>query len=472
MSDIFTIIESGIGQWRSAGIDTDGLPLTLNFHDDVAISPLEAIFDGRVTRVDTNLDMAFLDLGNGLTGALNFRRARLLVKTQTHSISDCVCEGDLIRVQVVSEPSALENKALPVTPRPRITGRYAVAETGKARLNLSKDLTHKQTAALKTALGPVVTDVAIIIRGRAGHAPVEAVVQEVVALQQALTTKPDGPRLIHTWAPAEKALLSLKDDSCDIVADGHATLSTLKTISNKIWPDLTPRLQLYKGNHAFEELGVEEAIEEALAPQITLPSGGWINITPTPALTAVDVNLGGALKHMAANEAILLTNMEATLAVAHHLEFQDIGGIIIIDYINMSSKGSTRELMHHIETTFRESPVPVQHTGLSQFGLVEFTRKRSGLSLRDRLEQQHAPMARPAAQALTLLQKAKCLGTGADHGDLILEASHATLTWLEAHSTLITALKEATQRTIVLEAKTTIDAYIRPADKPAGKKGA
>ncbi|MEX0300700.1 MAG: ribonuclease E/G, partial [Kordiimonas sp.] len=281
MSHNFTIIEAAIGQWRSAEIDEDGLPLNLNFHDDVSISPLDAIFDGRVTRVDPTLDMAFLDLGNGLTGALNFRRARLLVKGQVSSISDCVREGDLLRVQVVSEPSALEDKALPVTPRPRLTGRYIVAETGKPRLNLSKDLTHRQTSALKAALTDVVTDVAIIVRSRAGAASVEAVVQEVKALQNALTAGSSTHRLVHAWKPAEKALLATADNG-DLFVEGGGTLSILKATAKQFWPDLLDRLELYKsgGLPAFEELGVEEAIEEALAERINLPSGGWIAITP------------------------------------------------------------------------------------------------------------------------------------------------------------------------------------------------
>lgn len=461
MSEQFTIIESGIGQWRSADIDEDGLPTDLRFHDDVALSPLDAIFDGRVTSVDNNLDMAFLDLGSGLTGALNFRRARLLVKGQVSSISDCVREGDLLRVQVISEPSALEDKALPVTPRPKLTGRYVVVETGKPRLNLSKDLTHKKSAALKAALTDIVTDAAIIVRSRAGNVATDFVQREVKALQAALTKTPDGPGLVHAWSPAEQALLSVSSECGDIFAESGSILSTLKGIANVAWPDLLSRLSLYKGGPAFEELGVEEAIEEALSDRIDLPSGGWIGITPTPALTAVDVNLGGALKHMAASEAILVTNMEATLALAYHLQFQDIGGLIVVDYINMSAKGSTRDLMQHIERTFRGTSVPVQHTGISPFGLVEFTRKRSGLSLRDRMEQQRAPIARPAAEALRLLKTAERVGRSAESGSLIIKAKHATINWLNEHSALLETLKQATQRTIILEASHTSDIFIK-----------
>ena len=464
MSQQFTIIEAGIGQWRSAGIDEDGLPTSLNFHDDIAISPLDAIFDGRITKVDTTLDMAFLDLGNGLTGVLNFRRARLLVKGQVGSITDCVKEGDLLRVQVVSEPSALEDKALPVTPRPRITGRYTVAETGGARLNFSKDISQKATARLKKELAPLVSDAAVIVRARAGLVHETVVATEIKLLLEALGKPQNGTGLIYAWSPAEKALLGIKTDETDIFAESGTTLSSLKNIAKNLWPDMVDRLQLFKGESksaAFEELGVEEAIEEALSARINLPSGGWINITPTPALTAVDVNLGGALKHMAAGEAILVTNMEATLALAYHLDFQDIGGIIIADFINMSAKGSTRELMQHIERTFRESRVPIQHTGISQFGLVEFTRKRSGLSLRDRLEKQRGPIERPAAMGLVLLRKAARIGNSADVGTLVVQAPKATLNWIETNDGLLDQLRSKSQRTILLEQASKADTFIK-----------
>lgn len=466
MTSTFTIIESGLGQWRSAEIDEDGLPTDLHFHDDIAISPLEAIFDARVTSVDTNLDMAFLDLGGALTGVLNFRRARLLVKGQVGSIADCVREGELLRVQVVSEPSALEDKALPVTPRPRLTGRYAVAELGGARLNFSKDLTHKATARLKSALAPLVKDAAVIVRARAGLVKETVVADEVQQLLAALSAPQEGPRLIHAWSPAQKALLSIKTDDTAIFTENGTTLSTLKNICQKSWPDMAERLQLFKGEtgaSAFEELGVEEAIEEALSARINLPSGGWISICPTPALTAVDVNLGGALKHRAAGEAILVTNMEATMALAYHLQFQDIGGIVVMDYINMSAKGSTRELIQLIERTFREGQVPVQHTGISQFGLVEFTRKRSGLSLRDRMEQARGPVPRIAALGLRLLQKAARIGKSAEPGALIIEAPTAVIEWMKANDLLLDQVRETSQRTVSLEPASSSDAFIKAA---------
>jgi ribonuclease G len=446
-----TIIEPGIGQWRSADIDEDELPTDLRFHDDAALSPLDAVFDARVIKVDAALDMAFLDLGNGLQGSLNFRRGRLLAQGQARSIKDCVKEGQLLRVQVVSEPSTLEGKALTVTPKPRLAGRYAVVESGKARLNFSKDLTAKRTKELKEAIGEISDSAAVIVRSRAGKVPVSFVTAEIEALVAALTRTNDKLGLVYRATPAHKALLALDDTTEPVFVEGGSSYAEVKALAAKSWPDLHSRIEPYVADDsAFETLGVEEAIEEALGERIELPSGGWISITPTSALTAVDVNMGGALKHMAAGEAKLVVNMEATLALAYHMRFQNIGGIVVVDYINMSAKGHTRDLMQLIERVARADSVPLQHTGLSSFGLVEFTRKRSGLSLRDRTLQHVTPRQQTAARGITLLREAVRLGQSAAPGVLALTVDKDLQDWLHANPALLENLEKQTSRTIEL----------------------
>jgi len=463
----FTIIEEAPGQWRSADIDEDGLPISLRFHDDTTISPVDAIYDARVTRVDQTLNMAFLDLGNGISGALNFRRARLLVKGPVNSIAECVREGDKLRVQVVSAPSALDtDKTYMVTPRPRLMGRYVVAEAGKPRINISKDITAKKTKILQAEIAALNIDAAIIVRSKANDIPLETILAEATLLANALTQPPsEKPGFVYSWSLPEKALLSAPDNTTSIRCSSGNTLATLKGIANRLWPDLSERLILFKGETdtpAFEELGVEEAIEEALAARIDLPSGGWISITPTPALTAVDVNMGNALQNMAAAEAKMVVNMEATMALAYHMRFQDLGGLIIVDYIDMFGKGHTQKLMKLIERTMREDSVPVQHTGVSMFGLVEFTRKRSGLSLRDRFLYTIPPADQPMARGLNLMRKAMHIGRSTEQGALIIQADTKVINWLKAIPQLQDDLAQKTQRQISLETSKNTDTFIRP----------
>lgn len=459
-----TIIEPGIGGWRSADIDDDGLPTDLRFHDDAALSPLDAVFAARITTVDTTNDLAFADLGGGLTGCMNLRRAKSLVKGAVASISDCVTEGQRLLVQVVAEPSTLEAKALTITPRPRLLGRYVVVEVGSRRVNFSKDLPPRTVKSLTAALMDLSHEAAIIVRSSAEDIAPEAVVAEVRALATVLTVAAEKPGRLFARSPLEKALLSAPADATDIQIEGGTAFAEAKTMAQQQWPDLTDKLSLYKGESAaFEQYGVNEAIEEALSPRIELPSGGWINITETPALTVVDVNLGSALKGRSASDAKVIVNLEAALATLYHLRFQDIGGLVVVDFIDMTAKGATRELMQLIEKTARADRVPLQHTGISTFGMVEFARKRSGVSLKGRMQVTLPPRMRASSVALDLLRRGTRIGQSADSGNsaIIVSGPESVIGWLKAHPAYVEALSEQTKRTVELMLGASPDVFLR-----------
>ncbi|WP_262693115.1 ribonuclease E/G [Kordiimonas aquimaris] len=461
-----TIIEPGIGQWRSADIDTndgdDGLPTDLRFHDDVSLSPLDSVFAARITHIDTANDLAFADLGEGLTGCMNLRRAKSLVKGKANSINDCVTEGMRLLVQVVSEPSTQDDKALVITPRPRLMGRYVVIETGGARLNFSKDIGPAKVKKLTPELGACAENAVIIVRSRAANTPTEAITEEAKLLVQAINSAADKPGVVFSYTPLEKALIAIPDDSTQVLIEGGSAFASAAKTCAKRWPDVHERLSQYKGTEpAFEYYGVNEAIEEALAERIMLPSGGWISITPTPAMTVVDVNMGNAFKGRSASDAKVIVNMEAALAVLYHLRFQDIGGLVVVDFIDMTAKGAAKELIQLIEKVTREDRVPVQHTGISTFGLVEFARKRSGLSLRDRMQVSGLTRTRVQAAMLDLLRRALQAGQAPQPGTLVIAGPEPLLAWLKAHPHYSAELTAMTQRTVELMLGTTPDVFLR-----------
>lgn len=459
-----TIIEPGIGGWRSAEIDSDGLPTDLRFHDDAALSSLDGVFSALITSVDTTNDLAFADLGSGLSGCMNLRRAKSLVKGAVTSISDCVTEGQRLLVQVVSEPSTLDAKALTITPRPRLLGRYVVVEAGSRRLNFSKDLSPKTVKGLTAELAPFKETTAIIVRSGAAAVPASVVAAEAKALTAIIATAPTQTGLVFTRSPLEKALLSAPIDATDIQIEGGTAFAEAKAVAQQQWPDLADKLSLYKGSEsAFEHYGVNEAIEEALSPRIELPSGGWISITETPALTVVDVNLGSALKGRTASDAKVIVNLEAALATLYHLRFQDIGGLVVVDFIDMTAKGATRELMQLIEKTVRTDRVPLQHTGISTFGMVEFARKRSGVSLKGRMQVTLPPRMRASSVALNLLRRGERIGqeTSGGNSGLIVSGPESVVGWLRAHPTYVEALSERTKRTVELMLGASSDVFLR-----------
>lgn len=459
-----TIIEPGIGGWRSADIDGDGLPTDLRFHDDASLSPLDAVFAARITTVDIANDLAFADLGGGLTGCMNLRRAKSLVKGTVTSISDCVTEGQRLLVQVVAEPSTLEAKALTITPRPRLLGRYVVVEAGSRRLNFSKDLSPKTVKKLTATLASTTDGVAVIVRSSAAGVAVGAVAAEAHTLAAVFAASLEKIGRLFARSPLEKALLSTPIDTTDIRIEGGTAFAEAKAVARQHWPDLAEKLSLYKDSEtAFERYGVNEAVEEALSPRIELPSGGWINITETPALTVVDVNLGRALKGRSASDAKVIVNLEAALATLYHLRFQDIGGLVVVDFIDMTAKGATRELMQLIEKTARTDRVPLQHTGISTFGMVEFARKRSGVSLKGRMQVTLPARMRASSVALDLLRRGERIGQKASGGNgaLIVSGPESVIGWLKAHPAYVTELSTKTQRQVELMLGASPDVFLR-----------
>lgn len=445
------LIEPGIGYWRSSQIDEDGFPQNLTIHDDVRFGQVGSIYPAIVKNLDTNSDIAFLSLGKAqgdspMTGVMNLRRAKQLVKGQVTSISDCLYEGQKLMVQVLSEPSSLENKSVSVTAKPRLDGRYVSVELGSSRLNFSKDLGPKTIKSLKQPLSELADSVALIVRARAATVPAHNVLEEAKWLIKAITTKVN-----FAFSPIEKTLISLPDGDDPIYVDGGSEFAKVRTLIQQKWPDLNDKIRFYNDQvSAFEEFGIEDAIEEALGERIHLPSGGWISIHETPALTAIDVNMGGALREMSAAQAKLTVNMEAALAVAHHIRFQDIGGLIIVDFIDMSGKGTAAKLLELFDKALKDDPVPVRRSGISAFGLVEMSRQRKGLSLKDRYHVQRSASNRASEVAFRLLRKALKLGRSAQPGDLIIQCEQAVESWFHHNPDALKELQNMIHRSIHL----------------------
>jgi len=451
-----TIVEPGIGYWRSATLDKEGFPEKLAFHDDVGLSYMGAVFGARVTAIESASDIAFFALGkspNGtqISGMMNLRRAKQLANGPVSTISDCLQEGQRLMVQVLAEPASLERKALPLTARPRLDGHYVSVEAGKGRLNLSKDLSPLTGQTLSEKLQDVAQHCAVIIRSSAEHVRSEVVIREAERLSMILDQTIDDEGLLYISPPMQKMLFAARHQDGPIYIEGGSTLASVKTLAQQECPDLVDRLHLYNGSvRAFEAYGVDESIEEALADQIMLPSGGWISIHETRALTAIDVNLGTALRGGAASEAKLVTNMEAALAIAHHLRFQDIGGLIVVDFVDMSTKGSAAKLLDLFDEAVSNDNAQVRRSGISAFGLVEINRQRKGLSLRDRLLVQKDPEFRVSYRASSLLNRALVLGQSAEHGDLTIVTNQIVIDWLERRPTMLEDVKQQTRRAIWL----------------------
>ena len=449
------LIEEDAGGARASTIDDDDmLPLDVTYYRRWPFSGEKALFWGRVNRVDHANDQAFIDIGMG-TGVLPVRRAKHLAPKGTApvAIKDCVHEGQHLLVQGVADAVLRDDKALTLTARPRLVGRYAIIEAGNAgtalRINGSKSLSPQRLKSLTERLNACGLDtVTIILRSALQSVDDDYVLNEIKALIAPLLENTLKPGLIWEEDPLTAALRDCPGDAARLMMDQTTFSKTQKTI-HQTYPDLAALPVDHDTTEPLEAL--EEAIDDALADTIALPSGGSICIEVTRALTAVDVNMGKTEKGQSAAEAKRITNMEAALALAHHLRFQNIGGLIVVDFINMTGKGAAKELTDLLDAVLSSDHVPVQRGGLSQFGLMELSRGRSGLSLKDRLVRQGPQSLSPVEAVLRALTKAEKLGLSNQPGDIVLPLNTVEQRVLETSPALLDTLKAKTRRRVQIK---------------------
>jgi Ribonuclease G/E len=243
-------------------------------------------------------------------------------------------------------------------------------------------------------------------------------------------------------------------DVSEIITDDLNMLTQLK---KQIDTDKIQLTAFQNKQNIFSFFGVDEKLSEVIEGKIPLPSGGWISIETTQALTAIDVNSSsttGQAVRLAADNA-LKTNLEAANAIAHALMFQNIGGLIVVDFIDMQGSKAKTTLETAIGQMFKADPLHVEVGKLSPFGLFEIKRQKLGSALRERLvKQSHAP--RPDVTALDLLRQAQKLGEMPSSGEIEINAPASVVNWLENNPNLCNQLKEDTARNVRLkQAKTT-----------------
>jgi ribonuclease G len=167
-----------------------------------------------------------------------------------------------------------------------------------------------------------------------------------------------------------------------ILVDSESDFEKMKAFAAGFLPDLVPKLTLYsKRRPIFDLHGAEDEIKKALDRSISLKSGGYIIIDQTEAMTTIDVNTGGYVGHRNLEETIYRTNLEAAVSIARQLRLRNLGGIIIIDFIDMEVEEHRRQVMAVLEQSLANDHARHQVTPVSPLGLVEMTRKRTRESL-------------------------------------------------------------------------------------------
>ena len=371
------------------------------------------IYKGKVQRVMPGMQAAFVDIG--LDRAAFLHAADIVKPTQvvdgegegdaaplpptpTRPIAELLREGQDIIVQVVKDPIgskgarlttqlSIPSRYLVLLPRTRVVGVSARIEDEAERARLKRHV---------AALSPAGAHHGYIVRTNAEGQPEEALAEDIAYLNRAWALIEEksasarlGERVYEDLSLPLRAVRDLmRKDVERVKVDSRETSDRLRTFAAQYMPGLAEKIEHYIGARPiFDLYGVEDEIQRALDKEVPLKSGGYLVIDQTEAMTTIDVNTGSFLGQRNLEETVYRTNLEAAQSVARQLRLRNLGGIIIIDFIDMTDAEHRRQVLRQLEKSLTRDHAKTTVYEFSPLGLVEMTRKRTTESLERQLSE-------------------------------------------------------------------------------------
>ena len=355
------------------------------------------IYKGRVMRVLPGMQAAFIDIGLERTAFLHasdIAKDKLAEDPEyVPNIRELVREGDEIMVQVVKDP--LGNKGARLTTYITLPSRHLVLLPRSNTVGVSARIEDEQErdrlrVMVEDLLAQQDLDCGAIVRTVAEGADKGALAADLRyslklwAVVKEQCSKRSVKSLIHE--DLSLPLRVLRDmvtaDVERILVDSGDDFAAMQEFATTFLPDAGPTIEFYERRRPIFDLhGIEDEIRRSLERNIPLKSGGYLIFDQTEAMTTVDVNTGGYVGHRNLEETIYRTNLEAAVAIARQLRLRNLGGIIIIDFIDMEEADHRDNVLHVLEQSLARDHARHQITPVSPLGLVEMTRKRTRESL-------------------------------------------------------------------------------------------
>jgi ribonuclease G len=315
------------------------------------------------------------------------------------SIDELLKPGQEIIVQVVKDP--LPNKGARISTHVTLPGRYLVLLPTVRHFGVSRRIEDEaERERLLGVLGQLNTNGGLIVRTVGeGKGPEEEFESDLAYLSRLWDKvrqragKVSAPTLLHQDLDLALRVVRdlLRQDFTVLWVDGEETYERIVEFLDQVQPSLVSKVKLFRqGSTLFEQFGIEEQIEAALKSKVWLKSGGYIVINPTEALVAIDVNTGRFVGQSNLEDTVLQTNLEAVQEIVRQIRLRDLGGIIVIDLIDMVEPEHRAEVFASLESEIKKDRAKTKVLNISEFGLVEVTRKRSRANL-ERLLTQPCP---------------------------------------------------------------------------------
>jgi ribonuclease G len=361
------------------------------------------IYKGRVSRILPGMQAAFVDVGLARDAFLYVGDVRDAIADldeladadpqskefpppEVRPIEKILEEGQELVVQVVKAP--LPNKGARITTEITLPGRYIVFVPTVDNLGVSRRIQEteerERLREMLTAIAP--PDGGLIVRTAGEGKGAEDFEGDLTYLrsrwekiQQQASSSP-APSLLHQ--DLDLALRTVRDrltdDFAELVVEGTEAYERIVEFAKELAPPMLEKIRLFEAEGSlFSQLGIEREIDAALKSKVWLKSGGYIVINPTEALVAIDVNTGRFVGESNLEATVLQTNLEAVDEIVRQIRLRDLSGIIVIDLIDMSDPEHRQQVFDALQRELQKDRAKHQVLSLSDFGLVEITRKRS-----------------------------------------------------------------------------------------------
>ena len=437
------------------------------------------VYLGRVQNVLPSMEAAFVDIGRGrnavlYSGEVDWEAASEGGVSGPRRIELALKTGDSVLVQVTKDP--IGHKGARLTSQVSLPGRYLVYVPGGAMNGISRKLPDTERTRLKTILKKILPESAgVIVRTAAEGATEEQLTTDVQRLQaqwEALSKQVEGaqaPELLHSEPDLLVKIVRdvFNEDFQKLIIAGGNAKATIEKYLEQVAPDLIARIEEYPSDgDPFVEYRVNEGIAKALDRKVWLPSGGSLVIDRTEAMTVVDVNTGkfvGSGGNL--EETVTKNNLEAAEEIVRQLRLRDIGGIIVVDFIDMVLESNRDMVLQRLMECLSRDRTKHQVAEVTSLGLVQMTRKKLGLGLLETFSEacdvcqgrglivHHEPVSRSRSSEAPASRKKKSSGSSAPAG-----VTHQ--------------ITDDARQAIAQIAKSTVGVGAKPAedDAPAAKK--
>jgi len=465
------LINAGAREVRAALV-ADGILQEFMIERTARRGILGNIYLGKVSRVLPGMQAAFIEAGLDRTAFLHASDVATAEESEPQDIGRLLREGETLPVQIIKEP--LGDKGARLTTYITIPSRYLVFLPGRPVIGISsriEDETERERLReLAAGVLPEQERHGYILRTAAENIDAEALRSDAQFLNKLWASVEEQAKnaavgeLVHEDLPlAVRILRDMLHPGVERVrVDSEDCRSMMEDFANRFMPDVQPVIERHTGRRPILDLyGIEDEVQKALERKVELKSGGYLIFDQTEAMTTVDVNTGAFVGRSNPEETAFRTNLEAAVAIARQLRLRNLGGIIILDFIDMLAESHRTQVLAALEKALADDYATTQIAEVSSLGLVEMTRKRTRDSL-EHLTCEPCPTCRASGYIKTaqtvcyeifreILRQHRQFG---EVGELVILAHENVVEMLlDEEAAALAELEELTGKTIRLQSQ-------------------